>query len=274
MTDAIDVSVGQRTTMGVAASILADVLGFARPGFATAEPSDDVARALGRADRALVVAPDAMGDHLWRRRPDLRNRFAAAAPVEVVVTAPQPSVTPVCYSTTFTGGGPDRHGITRYEKPVLTCDTVFDAAHRGGRRVAVVAVADSSIDLLFRRPFVDHIPQEDDAAVVEATVDVLDAGEHDLVVAYLSSYDDFQHRHGPFGDEAVAAAERVTAAVEACVEAARRAWAAHRWLCALLPDHGAHLRPDGRGDHDGSDPVDLEVTQFYGVTAPVWEAND
>jgi hypothetical protein len=33
---------------------------------------------------------------------------------------------------------------------VLACDTVFDALVRAGKKVAIVAVRDSSIDLIFR----------------------------------------------------------------------------------------------------------------------------
>jgi hypothetical protein len=50
-----------------------------------------------------------------------------------------------------TGAQPQVHGIQKKEKPVLTCDTIFDALIRSGKKIAIVAVKGSSIDLIFRK---------------------------------------------------------------------------------------------------------------------------
>src|SRR5258706_14345046 len=57
-----------------------------------------------------------------------------------------------------------QHGIKRYERPVLSCDTIFDALARAGKKVAIVAVRDSSIDLIFRERPIDYFSPTYDAA--------------------------------------------------------------------------------------------------------------
>jgi hypothetical protein len=56
----------------------------------------------------------------------------------------------------FQGRRPDEHGVKKYERPVLRCETLFDALIAAGKRVAIVAVRGSSIDLLFRERPIDH----------------------------------------------------------------------------------------------------------------------
>ena len=106
--------------------------------------------------RCLVFAPDAFGGQLRGVLPDLFARVAAAAPLAVPLRSIDPPWTPVCFASMFTGAGPERHGIRKYEKPVLSIDTVFDAFARAGRRVAIVAVHDSSIDRIFRGRALDY----------------------------------------------------------------------------------------------------------------------
>ena len=73
----------------------------------------------------------------------------------------------------FTGGQPANHGVRQYERPVLTCDTLFDVLIGASKKLAIVAVADSSIDLIFRSREIDYFSEPNDSIVTQRTIDVL-----------------------------------------------------------------------------------------------------
>ncbi len=226
----------------------------------------DAARPLlrGGARRVLVYAPDAMGRAQTRRFPRLRESILAYAPYAFPMRAAFPPKTPVCFAGMFTGAGSGVHGISRYEKPVLACDTLFDAVLRAGRRVAIAAVEDSSIDRLFRDRDIDYITGPDDASVQECALDLVREDRHDLVVVYHQAYDDALHAGDPFGPAALAAMDDHSRDFALLVEAALEHWVAHSSICVFAPDHGAHSNPEtGRGDHGLDIPEDMEVEHFW-----------
>ncbi len=112
----------------------------------------DAARELigGRpVEKCLVYAPDAIGEALVRDYAEDFRPVIELAPLRVSLRSVFPPKTPVCFASMFTGALPEAHGIRRYEKPVLSCDTLFDAFLRAGKRVAIVAVEESSISRIF-----------------------------------------------------------------------------------------------------------------------------
>jgi predicted AlkP superfamily pyrophosphatase or phosphodiesterase len=166
----------------------------------------------------------------------------------------------------FTGAGPSEHGITKYEKPVLRCDTVFDAFARAGRRVAIIAVKGSSIDTIFQGRTVDYFSEDYDPQVTARTQAVLEEGMHDVVLAYLQEYDDTLHRTTPFSPDALQAMRNNIAAFDHLCEILDQAWARYDRAILFSPDHGGHIDPaTGRGTHGLSSPDDLEVLHFFGV---------
>jgi hypothetical protein len=82
------------------------------------------ARSLGneQCERVLLYAPDAIGLHLCEAFPDIIRPVAQEASIVVPMKSVIPPVTPVCFSTMFTGLPPAIHGITKYERPVLKCE--------------------------------------------------------------------------------------------------------------------------------------------------------
>jgi hypothetical protein len=177
-----------------------------------------------------------------------------------------PSVTPVCFASMFTGAAPEEHGITKYEKPVLQCDTVFDALSRAGWRVAIVAVKGSSIDTIFRNRNVDYFSEDYDPQVIARAEALLQEGVHSLVLAYLQEYDDTLHRTTPFSVAALHAMRNNIAAFDYLATVFDRAWAQYDRAILFCPDHGGHIDPDtGRGTHGLSSPDDLEVLHFFGL---------
>ena len=216
--------------------------------------------------RCLVFAPDAIGLGFYRRHRSLFEPVRRQAPVAVPLRSVVPPKTPVCYASMFTGALPEVHGIRRYEKPVLTCDTLFDSLVRAGKRVAIVAVAGCSIDLIFRQRAVDYFSEPYDQQVIERTLALLEAGEHDFIVAYNQGYDDAVHETTPESPEALLAVRNVIGNFAALAAAFDAHWRSHNRLIAFTPDHGGHVDPaTGKGTHGEDIPEDMRVQHFYGL---------
>jgi hypothetical protein len=216
--------------------------------------------------RCLVFAPDAFGDQLRAARPDLFDRVAAVAPLVVPLRSIDPPWTPVCFASMFTGAGPERHGIRKYEKPVLSIDTVFDAFTRAGRRVAVVAVQDSSIDRIFRGRALDYFSEKYDPWVTEKALSLIAADRHDLIIAYHQEYDDVMHAVGPVHPRALRGARNHVEAFTDLTAAVDSAWARHSRALVFAPDHGAHPDPStGGGAHGTNAAADMDLAHFWAV---------
>lgn len=253
---------------------IAALLGADPPALSAMQPLASVIEAARRIcggeplQRCLIYAPDAVGAVLRRRKLVDFEPVVSRAPIEVQLRAELPSKTPVCFASMFTGAAPERHGIRQYEKPVLTCDTLFDALLRAGRRVAIVTVRDSSIDHIFRQRELDHFSEDYDPEVTARALALLEQGEHDFILAYHQEYDDTLHRTTPFCDAALAAARRHVAAFAELADAARKCWRDHCYAVAFTPDHGAHVDADtGRGTHGSDLPDDLDVWHYWGLCA-------
>jgi hypothetical protein len=266
------ISSDTRPTIASVAPTLCSLCGVPAPFDSVAEalePVLDAARqALGiePVRRCLVFAPDALGEQLRLVRPDLLEAVTARAPLAVPLRSIDPPWTPVCFASMFTGAGPERHGIRRYEKPVLAIDTVFDAFARAGRRVAIVAVRDSSIDRIFRGRALDYFPQMYDPWVTEKAISLLAADRHDLVVAYHQEYDDVMHALGPAHPRALRGARNHVEAFADLAAAFDTAWARYPRALVFAPDHGAH--PDaatGGGAHGTAVDADMDVTHYWAV---------
>ena len=248
------------------------LMGVQPPRGSTAEPIAKVIEYMEETlvgeplEKALLYAPDAIGEWLYQMHRGEFRGVLEAAPIEVQVLSMKPSVTPVCYGSMFTGLKPVGHGITRYEKPVLECDTLFDALARAGKRVAIVAVRGSSIDLIFRGRPIDYYTEEYDPEVEERALGLLSGDAHDLVLAYHQGYDDAMHGSTPTSPEALEAFRGHLRTFERLAEAFDESCGDRNRLLAFLPDHGTHVDPvTGKGSHGTDGPEDMEVRHFWGV---------
>lgn len=216
-------------------------------------------------EKCLIFAPDAIGNHLFKRRPELLEDVIAQAPVEVALQSVMPPKTPACFASMFTGARPDQHGIRKYEKPALQCDTLFDALRRAGKQVAIVSVRNCSIDLIFRGRDLDYYSENYDPEVTGRVLSLLEAGRHDIILAYHQEYDDIMHDTGPFSPEALRAARNNVDGFVRMAGAVDRYWGRHSRMVAFVPDHGAHTnRATGLGDHGEDVADDMELKHFYG----------
>jgi len=217
-------------------------------------------------EKCFIYAPDAIGEAIYR---DYSTEFEAVtrlAPMQVVLNSVMPTVTPVCFASMFTGAPPEAHGISKYEKPVLGCDTLFDALLREGKRVAIVAVRESSISLIFRNRAMSYFIEEYDGQVNDRLLQLFQDGGHDLVLAYNQEYDDTMHRTTPRSPEALRAMRNHLESFEHLAEAFLNLYEGSNRLVVFSPDHGAHTNPEtGRGAHGLDIPEDMEVRSFWGL---------
>jgi predicted AlkP superfamily pyrophosphatase or phosphodiesterase len=247
------------------------LFGVEPPKLSTAEPLGEVIRTAreslaGRPiEKCLLYAPDAIGRDLFRANGS-SEQVRSYAPVEVRLRSVYPPKTPVCFASMFTGAGPEGHGIRVYEKPVLGCDTLFDALARAGKKVAIVAVADSSVDRIFRERPIDYYSEDYDDEVTSRVKGLLTRDEHDFILAYHQEYDDLLHDTSPDSPTALKAVDNHIRSFVELAEAAAECWAAYDRLLTFSPDHGAHVdAATGRGDHGDDIPADMEVVHLFGV---------
>lgn len=220
-------------------------------------------------ERCLVFAPDAMGLMILDTLPVLRERILRLASVSVPVSSVFPPKTPVCFASMFTGAGPESHGIRQYERPVLVCDTMFDALLRHGKRVAIVAVAGSSMSLIYNNRDMDYFFESYDPEVTARTIRLLHDVEYDVIVAYHQAYDDRLHATTPFHDAALSAAASHVNDFETLSLVFHDAWSDKCRLLLFAPDHGAHIdSSSGRGTHGEDIPEDMDLVHYYGIWGP------
>jgi hypothetical protein len=168
----------------------------------------------------------------------------------------------------FTGAQPEVHGITKYEKPVLRVDTLFDALARASKCVAIVAVKGSSIDLVFRDRKIDYYTEEYDPQVEARVLDILNAKDYDLILAYHQEYDDLMHGSTPRDPKALEAFRRHLKSFETLATAFNERYASVNRVVAFTPDHGTHIDPNtGKGTHGTDAPEDMDVRNFWGINA-------
>ena len=213
-----------------------------------------------------LVVLDAIGAHLWGPHENEIAKILPLVPLRVPLRAVFPPVTPVCFASIITGAQPQVHGIHNYTRPVLECDTLFDALVRANKKVAIVSVEDSSIDLIFRNRDIDYFSEKDDAAVAERTLKVIRGNEYDVIVAYQADYDDNLHQTEPFSPICLQALGRHIRDFKNMATAANQHWRDKSHVVAFTPDHGAHIDPStGKGDHGLNIPEDMDIFHCYGI---------
>jgi len=243
------------------------LMGIEPPAVCTAPALEAVLKAApGRVERVLVHAADAIGRVFLDNHPKLKKQLVAASDVEVELRSMMPPKTPVCFASMFTGAPPEVHGIRKYERPVLSCDTIFDALARAGKRAAIVAVRGCSMDIIFRNRQIDYFTEDTDAAVLARTLSLLRDDRYEFIVSYNQDYDDTLHRTRHDGPEALAAANRHVETFVRLWQATEEHWAGHNRALLFTPDHGAHFdAAKGKGDHGQDVPEDMDVLHFWRI---------
>ena len=219
----------------------------------------------GKIEKVLVFCPDAIGAFLVPKYPEDFERLAAAADGTAEGANVMDSVTPVCFGTIFTGASPEVHGIRYYARPVLKVQTLFDVFHAAGKKVAIVAVRNCSIDLIFRERDIDYYSMNSDAESFELTKKLLAESDYDLIISYDGNYDHTMHAKGTDAPESLAAMRDSIRRYCELAELIDTCWASSHRMILFAPDHGAHNRPNGTGTHGTETEADMRVNHYYRI---------
>ena len=247
----------------------------------------------GKAEKMLIFCPDAIGQWLIQKytmdfAPVMRH-----TQLQIPLCAAFPPVTPVNFASIFTGTQPSVHGIRKYEKKLLNpqeVDTIFDAFVRAGKKVALVAIENSSMGTIFRyRDGIDYFIEDeieftndpDGATTVRRGLELLDKtdenGEpyYDVVLVYSMKYDDNIHETWPESAKSLHAMKCHNQQFEQLAEKTAEVWAKYDTFLAYITDHGIHADhhsndgilkdKDGRGNHYADIPEDMNVSHFFGI---------
>lgn len=247
-------------------STLCELMGVPKPALSVTDSFDELLDAnknKNKKKKALIYAPDAFGLHALKHFPALHQQLKEISTHEVELKAVMPSVTPVCFASLFTGAMPAQHGIESYRKPVLKCDTIFDALLRAGKKVAIVAVKDCSVDTIFKERALDYFSMYCDSMVTVKALELLEKNEHDVILVYHQEYDDLLHDTGPFSEVAKWALDRHIQTYDLLTRKVKEAWK-QDYVIAFTPDHGGHIDPKtGLGDHGEDRDEDMALRHFY-----------
>lgn len=253
----------------------------------------------GKAEKMMIFCPDAIGQWLIHKytmdfAPVLRH-----TQLQVPLCSAYPPVTPVNFASIFTGSQPNVHGICKYEKKVLDpneVDTIMDAFVRAGKKVALVAIENSSMGTIFKgREGIDYYIENemeftndpDGATTVNRGLELLDKvdenGEpyYDVMIVYSMKYDDNIHETYPESRKSLHAMRCHNRQFEMLAEKTAKVWAKYDTLLAYVTDHGIHADhhgfggplsdPDGHGSHYADIPEDMNVTHFFGIQPRIRE---
>ena len=219
----------------------------------------------GKAEKVLIYNPDAIAFWLYQKYTQRFLPVMERTQMTIPMQAMFPPKTPVCFATMYTGAEPIVHGIRSYTKPIVKTDSLFDAAVRAGKKVALIAVEGSSMSIIFGGEKIDYFFGKDDAAVEQIALDIIKKGEHDLVSVYHMDYDEAIHATTPESNLALKALNQHIQSFATLADCAAKYWAKNDVLVCFAPDHGLHQTIESVGDHFADIPVDMNMVHFYGL---------
>ena len=216
-----------------------------------------------KADRVFMYNPDAVAQWIAEKYPMLLTQMTENTELKVELESVMPSVTPVCFGTMYTGAQPAVHGIQRYEKPVITIDTVFDALLRAGKKPVLISYGPNSLSKIYLERNMDYFIMETLDEVNAKVAQLILEDKYDFYVIYNGNYDTAMHKFGPEGIEALSelrANARTFAMFAAMI---KEHWQHHNTLMGFAMDHGCHEIDDHSGSHGLDMDEDLHIVHSY-----------
>lgn len=217
----------------------------------------------GKAERVVLYHADAVGHHIWQKYTNLLAPVYKYTSMAVPFLSTVESVTPVAHATMYTGLDPEQHGIQTYVRPQLTCDTLFDAWLREGKKVAIVAQLDSTFLHIFKGRNLDYFEAQNAIGVQEKALELIESDEYDIISIHTFDYDNAAHAFGPESKQALNAVSLEAEGFQRIAEALKANQ--HRTLLTYSPDHGQHLTAGGNGAHGSKMIEDMNIVHFFGV---------
>ena len=222
-----------------------------------------------KADRAVIFNPDAVGLWVYQKFTEKFAAAAVASDLAVPMLSVMPSVTPVCFASMYTGVMPEVHGIRKYEKPVLTTETIFDRFLAAGKKCAIVSSEGDSISKIFLERNMDYFIYGGDdrlEKIQEKALELIKDSDYDLIVIYNGNYDGYMHKFGPESAEALAQLDDNIAFYDKMVRTIKASDNGRSTFYGFCPDHGCHEIDGGCGSHGLDMEDDMNVIHFYGLT--------
>ena len=216
-----------------------------------------------KADRIFLYNPDAIAQWIWEKYPQLLKEVFNRTELEIPFCSVMPSVTPVCFGTMYTGVQPEVHGIRKYEKPVITIDTLFDAMIRAGKKCVIVSETNCSLSKIFLQRDMDYFDYPTIAQVNAKAAELILKDEHDLIVVYNGNYDSVMHKHGPEGLAALCELRTNSEAFAMFSALIETHWTHHNTLVGFAMDHGCHEIDGDCGSHGLDMEEDLHILHRY-----------
>lgn len=218
-----------------------------------------------KADRVLMFNPDAIAQWLYEKYPQLLSEAIRQTQLQLPLRSVMPSVTPVCFGTMYTGAQPEVHGIRRYEKPVITIDTIFDALIRAEKKPVIIADNQCSIGKIFLQRNMDYFLFDTIEQVLAKTAQVIQEDVYDFIVVYNGNYDSRMHKVGTEDFHALGELLHNSRAFGMLCELVKTHWQAHTTLVGFAMDHGCHDIDGNCGSHGLDMPEDLNIVHLYNI---------
>ena len=169
------------------------------------------------------------------------------------------------FASMYSGVMPDIHGIKKYEKPVLSVNTVFDSFIKAGKKAAIVSTAKDSISMIFLERDMEYFIYDTPEEVNAKALELIDEDKFDLIVIYNGNYDGTMHKFGPEDEMSLKALEMNVEFYAELVEKINCKWKNHNVFYGFCPDHGCHEIDGGCGSHGLDMEEDMNVIHFYGI---------
>ena len=259
------------TSLDTLCAALAYAMGIDAPKEAT-EPTAEMCayidQAFGgkKADRIFMYNPDAIGEWIYRKYPQLLQKTIERTDLALPFCTVMPSVTPVCFGTMYTGAQPAVHGIQKYEKPVIAIETIFDALIKAGKKPAIVASNRCSIGKIFLEREMDYFLYDSLGEINAKAIELIMKDEYDFIVVYNGNYDARMHKHGPESVEALAELKVNDETFDMFAALIEKNWENHNTLLGFAMDHGCHEIDGGCGSHGLDMEEDLNAKQIDSYT--------
>lgn len=218
-----------------------------------------------KADRVVMYNPDAIAQWIYQKYPEYLKNAKANTEKEIYLSTVMPSVTPVCFGTMYTGAQPEIHGIQKYEKPVITIDTIFDRLISEGKRIALITYSKCSLSKIFLNRDMDYYHYDEGGieAVNAKAMEVILRDEHDFVIIYNGNYDSVMHKNGPESARALAELRLNDHIFGMISNLIKDHWSHHNTLVGFAMDHGCHEIDGGCGSHGLDMPDDINIVHLY-----------
>lgn len=248
------------------------LMGIDKPNLSTEEVFENLITQafenlkIEKIDKCLIFAPDAVGEFLQKDYKKYFEGIETYASISIELSSVYIPITPVCFASMFTGVLPEVHGIVKYEKPILKIDTIFDRLIDENKKPAIVAVKDSSVDLIFRNRQMSYYSEIYDAEVIDKTISLMKENKNDFILSYNQEYDDCIHETEPFSEKSINALKNQNQNFIKLAKYFDEYWVDYNRLIMYTPDHGCHINKEtGNGDHGENIPDDMNVIHFCGI---------